>query len=56
MWDALNICHTKMDLCDKVAKSKFRHLAVEEARAVTETIFQAYGHPLTNVALLKYLV
>ena len=52
---ALNGRHLNMSLFSKLAESNLRRLPVEEVRAFTETVFWAYGRPLTIVAAFKYL-
>ena len=54
-WEALNCLRLNISLCSKVAESKYRWLAVEEAPSGTETAFWDHGFPITNVASFKYL-
>ena len=43
LWATLNEHHINTELCYKGAERKRIRMAVEEAQASTETVFQVYG-------------
>ena len=53
--EALNGFHINKYLCSKGEESKYHRLAMEEAHASTETVFQVYGWPLIKMVSFKYL-
>ena len=54
-WASLNGGHRNTAMCARGADRKKRRLAAEAARKARETVFHAYGQPLENVSLFKYL-
>ena len=55
-WESLNVSHINTSLFSEGAERKLCRMAMEESWSGTETDFRAYIFPLTNVALLKYLL
>ena len=55
LWSSLNDRHPVTDMCTRGVEKKRRRIAAEVARSGVETAFQAYGQPLANVGLFKYL-
>ena len=53
---ALNGRHPSTAMCNRGRERKYKRLVAEEAQAVAEeTVFQAYGHPLSTISSFKYL-